>query len=105
MANIIKTSQKDYYREKLLECKTDYKDIFSLMNKMLLRNEPLLLPLTTDIKAQAEEFKKYFHGKIEKIMDALQLKSTRITSNNIKTDFLRTERMGYTNYTRYRTHH
>ena len=55
MVNIIKTAQKDYFREKLLECKTDYEEIFRLMNKMLFRNEQLLLPSATDIKALAEQ--------------------------------------------------
>ena len=93
VANIIKTTQKDYFREKLLEYKTDYKEIFRLMNKMLFRNEPLLLPLTTDIKALAEGFKEYFCEKIETIMNALKFKSNTVTSNNIETYSLTTERM------------
>ena len=91
--NIIKTGQKDYFREKLLECKTDYKEFFRLMNKMLFRNEPLPLPPTINIKALVEGFKECFHGKIETIINALKFKSNRITSNNIETIFLTTERM------------
>ena len=60
---------------------------------MLFRNEPLLLPPTTDIKALADGFKEYFHEKIERIMNTLKLKSNRTTSNIIETDFLTTERM------------
>ena len=59
---------------------------------MLFRNEPLLLPPTTDIEALAEGFKEYFHDKIETIMNTLKSKSNSITSNNIETD-LTTERM------------
>ena len=93
MANIIKTAQKDYFKGKFLECKTDYKDIFRLTNKMLFQNEPLPLPLTTDIKALAEGFKEYFHNKIETIMNTLKSKSNSIISNNIETDFFTTGRM------------
>ena len=69
VANIITTAEKDYFKEKLLECKTDYKEIFRLTNKMLSRNEPLPLPPTTDIKALTEGFKESFLNKIETIMN------------------------------------
>ena len=93
VVNIIKTAQKDYFKEKFLECKTAYKRICRLTNKMLFRNEPLLLPLTTDTKALAEGFKECFHNKIKTIMNTFKSKSNSITSNNIETDFFTTERM------------
>ena len=43
-ANLIKKTQKSFIMEKLIENKTNYKEIFNITNKLLNRNTNLPLP-------------------------------------------------------------
>ena len=74
VANIIKQAQRSFYIEKLLENKTNFKEIFTITNKLLGRNDPSPLPPTEDPARLAQEFCDYFQDKIHSIM--LQLEPT-----------------------------
>ena len=74
VANIIKQAQRSFYIEKLLENRTNFKEIFTITNKLLGRNDPLPLPPSDDPARLAQEFSDFFHDKIDNIM--LQLKPT-----------------------------
>ena len=74
MANIIKEAQRSFYIEKLLENRTNFKEIFTSTNKLLGRNDPSPLPPSEDPARLAQEFCDYFQDKINSIM--LQLKPT-----------------------------
>ena len=77
--NIIKKEQREYYITQLAEHHTDFKKIYQIANKMLFRNEPLLLPPTSDTKKLAEAFNQFFIEKIDKIMAGLQPTETHST--------------------------
>ena len=70
-SNIIKSTQRQYFKEKLTENHDNYKEIFKLTNKLLGRKNELPLPLAEDLTIQANEFNDFFIGKIEKIMQDL----------------------------------
>ena len=48
VANIIKQAQKSFYIEKLLENRTNFKEIFTITKKLLGRNDPSPLPPSED---------------------------------------------------------
>ena len=58
----------------MLENRTNFKDIFTITNKLLARNDPSSLPPSEDPARLAQEFSDYFQEKINSIM--LQLKPT-----------------------------
>ena len=74
VANIIKLAQRSFYIEKLLENRTNFKEILTITNKLLGRNDPSPLPPSEDPARLAQEFSDYFQDKINSIM--LQLKPT-----------------------------
>ena len=74
VANIIKQAQRSFYIEKLLENRTNFKEIFTITNKLLGRNDSSPLPPSEDPARLAQEFSEYFQDKINSIM--LQLKPT-----------------------------
>ena len=74
MANIIKQAQRSFYIEKLLENRTNFKEIFTITNKLLGTNNSSPLPPSEDPARLAQEFSDYFQDKINSIM--LQLKPT-----------------------------
>ena len=74
VANIIKQTQRSFYIEKLLENRTSFKEIFTITNKLLGRNDSSPLPPSEDPARLAQEFSDYFQDKINSIM--LQLKPT-----------------------------
>ena len=74
VANIIKQAQRSFYIEKLLENRTNFKEIFTITNKLLGRNDSSPLPPSEDPARLAQEFSDYFQDKINSIM--LQLKPT-----------------------------
>ena len=80
VANIIKQTQRSFYIEKLLENRKKFKEIFTITNKLLGRNNPLPLPPCEDPARLAQEFSDFFHDKINSIM--LQLKPTSDCSIN-----------------------
>ena len=89
VANIIKQAQRSFYIEKLLENRTNFKEIFTITNKLLGRNDPSPLPPSEDPARLAQEFSDYFQDKINSIM--LQLKPTSdcpIINRYIKDGFL-----------------
>ena len=73
MANIIKQVQQSFYIEKLLENRTNFKEIFTITNKLLGRNDPSPLPPSEDPARLAQEFSYYFQDKINSIMLELKL--------------------------------
>ena len=74
VANIIKQAQRSFYIEKLLENRTNFKEIFTITNKLLGRNDSSPLPPSEDPARLAQELSDYFQDKINSIM--LQLKPT-----------------------------
>ena len=70
-SNIIKSVQRQYFKEKLTENCNNYKEIFRLTNKLLGKDNELPLPPAEDLTIQANEFNDFFIGKIEKIMQDL----------------------------------
>ena len=48
VANIINQEQRSFYIEKLLENRTNFKEIFTITNKLLGRNDPSPLPPSED---------------------------------------------------------
>ena len=56
VANIIKQAQRSFYIEKLLENRTNFKEIFTITNKLCGRNDPLPLTPSDDPARQAKEF-------------------------------------------------
>ena len=74
VTNIIKQAQRSFYIEKLLENRTNFKEIFTITNKLLGRNDLSPLPPSEDPARLAQEFSDFFHDKINSIM--LQLKPT-----------------------------
>ena len=71
VSNIIKTAQRTYYTEKLADNKTNFKQIFEISNKLLYKNEPVLLPSTDNKKNLADQFNEFFITKIDMIMEGL----------------------------------
>ena len=74
VANIIKQAQRSFYIEKLLENRTNFKEIFTITNKLLGRNDSSPLPPSEDPARLAQEFSDHFQDKINSIM--LELKPT-----------------------------
>ena len=74
VVNIIKQAQRSFYIEKLLENRTNFQEIFTITNKLLVRNDPSPLPPSEDPARLAQEFSDYFQDTINSIM--LQLKPT-----------------------------
>ena len=74
VVNNVKQAQRSFYIEKLLENRTNLKEIFTIANKLLGRNDPSSLPPSEDPARLAQEFSDFFHDKIDSIM--LELKPT-----------------------------
>ena len=72
VANTIKQAQQSFYIGKLLENRSNFKEIFIITNKLLDRNEPLPLPPRDDLGILAQEFGDFFQDKIDNIMLQLQ---------------------------------
>ena len=70
--NSIKQAHWSLYIEKLLEDRSNFKEIFTITNKLLGRNEPLPLPPIDDLGILAQEFNDFFWDKIDNIMLQLQ---------------------------------
>ena len=68
MANLTKQAKQDYYNTKLIENKSDYKQIYNIANSLLFRNEPSPLPPINNLAELSEGFNSYFRDKIDKIM-------------------------------------
>ena len=84
VSNIIKTAQRSYYTQKLADNKTNFKQIFEISNKLLYKNEPILLLSTDNKKNLADQFNEFFITKINKIMDGL----VPTTSHPINKDYI-----------------
>ena len=74
VAYISEQAQRFFYIEKLLENRTNFKEIFTITNKLLSRNDSSPLPPSEDQARLAQEFSDYFQDKINSII--LQLKPT-----------------------------
>ena len=89
VANIIKQVQRYFYIDKLLENRTNFKEIFTITNKLLGRIDSSPLPPSENPARLAQEFSNYFQDKINSIM--LQLKPTTdcpIDNRYIESGFL-----------------
>ena len=84
VSNIIKTTKRTYYTQKLADNKTNFKQIFEISNKLLYKNEPVPLPSTDNKKNLADKFNEFFITKIDKIMDSL----VQTTSHQINKDYI-----------------
>ena len=79
---------------KLMENKTNYKEIFNITNKLLNRNTDLPSPPTDDNQLLANEFNTFFHEKIDKIMANLKPTSEcPINDKYIEKLYMTTHRM------------
>ena len=92
VSNIIKTTQRTYYTEKLADNKTDFKQIFEISNKLLYKNEPLLLPPSDNKKNLADQFNEFFITKINKIMDGLVPTTSHLINNDYIEDNFETNK-------------
>ena len=81
VSNIIKTEPKNYLKGKIEENKNDYKAIFNISNSLLFRKQESPLPNTTPLSALAEDFSKFFEGKIDRIMLDLKTKCRSIPTD------------------------
>ena len=54
VANITEQAQRSFYIEKLLENRTNFKEIFTITNKLLGRNDPSALPPSEDLARLAQ---------------------------------------------------
>ena len=77
------TAKRDYYIRAIQDNRSDYKKIFCTANKLLYRNDPLLLPPTVNEKQLADYFNNFFVPKIDKIMSELVLTETPPSSPEI----------------------
>ena len=82
VANIIKQAQRSFYIEKLLENRTNFKEIFTITNKLLGRNDPSPLPPSEDPARLVQEFSDCFQDILR--MDILH--------NIAYMNFMRSER-------------
>ena len=81
-SNLIKAAQRQFFKEKITENHSNYKEIFRIANKLLGREDELPLPPAEDLITQANQFNDFFIGKIEKIMQDLAPSSMNATLNN-----------------------
>ena len=79
-----KLHKRTYYTQKLADNKTNFKWIFEISNKLLYKNEPILLPSTDNKKNLADQFNEFFITKINKIMEGL----VPTTSHPINKDYI-----------------
>ena len=96
VSNLIHASQCRYYCNKLIENKHNFKEIYTIANKLLFRKEPLPLPTSDDPIQFANEFNTYFIDKIEKIMAGLEPENpdTDINQDFIESDYMTDVRLG-----------
>ena len=81
-SNIIKSAQRQYFMEKIMENLYNYKEIFRLTNKLLDKDNKLPLPPTEDLPVLANEFNIFFMSKIRKIMQDLAPNNITDTSDD-----------------------
>ena len=94
VASIIKQVQRSYYISKLQENRTNFKEIFTITNKLLGRIDSSPLPPYENPDSLAQEFSDYFQDKINTIM--LQLNPTTdcpIDNRYIEMGFLTQHRL------------
>ena len=93
-SNIIKSAQRQYFKEKLTENHDNYKEIFRLTTKLLGRDNDLPLPPAEDLTIQTNEFNDFFIGKIETIMQDLAPNNRTDTLDDyLESTFETTERL------------
>ena len=73
VAKTFKQAQQSFYIKKLLKNRSNFKEIFTITNKLLDRNEPLPLPSSDDHGKLAQGFSDFFWDKINNIILQLQL--------------------------------
>ena len=70
----LKQAKKNFYSNKVLECKGNSKALYNTINGLISRTKTNMLPEDKDNQELADHFSEYFHTKIEKIADALKVK-------------------------------
>ena len=91
VANIIKTAQCQYYKERIHENHNDYKAIYNIANSLLFRKSESLVPDIKPVLLLVEGFNEFFYTKIVKIMDKLKLNALTHTPNKFIEDEYQTE--------------
>ena len=81
-SNTIKSAQRQYFMEKILENWYHYKETFRLTNKLLDKDNVLLFPPTEDFPVLANEFNNFFMSKIRKIIQDLAPNNITDTSHD-----------------------
>ena len=71
VSNTMDIAEKAYYKDKLVKCKNDYKQLFSVCNNLLGRGKDLPLPPCKSKQQLANEFNDYIINKISKIRNIL----------------------------------
>ena len=70
-SNTMDIIQKAYCKDKPMECKNNYKQVFSVYNSLLGRAKDIPLPPCESKQQLSNEFNEYFIDKISKIRDIL----------------------------------
>ena len=68
VSNTMDIAEKAYHKDKLMECKKDYKQVFSVYNSLLGRGKDLPLP---PCESKLQLANEYFIDKISEIRDIL----------------------------------
>ena len=93
-SNIIKSAQRQYFMEKILENQYNYKEIFRLTNKYLGKDNELPLQPTEELSVLANNFNNFFMSKIRKIMQDLAPNNITNTSDDyLESAFKTTEKL------------
>ena len=70
--SICEQAKKGFYQSKIDESKGDPKTVYRIADKLMSKNDSLILPSHTDTQELAESFSEYFDDKIAKIRTILE---------------------------------
>ena len=70
--NLCEQAKKEFYQNKIDECKGDPKTVYRVADKLMSKNDSLILPSHTDNEQLAESFSNYFDEKITNIRTVLE---------------------------------
>jgi exonuclease III len=68
---MIQSEKSHYYNEKVEECEGDQKKLFSIVDKLLNKNQPSAMPQHDSVESLVNSFSDFFQGKIETIRSTL----------------------------------
>jgi hypothetical protein len=72
VSNQLDVAEKAFYKQRLAENKYNYKQVFTICNKLLNRNADLPLPETQSTQDLADGFNRFFLDKIGKLRTKLE---------------------------------